>query len=68
MIKIFEEKEDAGEGDELMHEADERDWARTKTDSLAISRKTKTLIIMEYKRSSDMWPNYKQREEKTANK
>ena len=68
MIKTFEEKEDAGEGDEFMHEADERDWARTRPDGLAISRKTKTLIIIEYKRRSDTWPDYKQRGEKAANK
>ena len=41
MIKLFEEKENAGEGDEFMHEANERNWARTRPDSLAISRKTK---------------------------
>ena len=29
MIKTFEKKENAEEGDEFMHEADERDWART---------------------------------------
>ena len=32
MIKTFEKKENAGEGDEFMHEADERDWARTRPD------------------------------------
>ena len=65
---MFEEKEDAGAGDKIIFEADERDWARTRPDGLAISRKTKTLIIMEYKRRSDTWPDYKQRGEKAANK
>jgi hypothetical protein len=46
---MLEEKEDAREGDEFMYEADERDWARTRSDGLAISRKTKTLIIMNIK-------------------
>jgi len=34
---------------------------------IGISRKTKTLIIMEYKRRSDTSPDYKQRGEKAAN-